>query len=199
MNSPVLPRNRLSRPHDRRALKSREALREALLALLDTRSFEDLTIKDITAAAGVSYPVFFRQFASKEDLLADVAASEVHGLLALGQPLLDQGRRRKNDLTDMCLYVERHRALWKTLLTAGAASVMRNEFARISAEIGNSEPRSNPWLPVELASSFVAAGIFEILAWWLNQPDDYPVGNVVKILNALIARPLTVPQDIQLD
>ena len=198
MNSPAIPRNRLSRPHDRRAVKSREALREGLLELLESRSFEDITIKEITAAAGVSYPVFFRQFASKEELLADLAASEVHGLLALGQPLID-GARPKNTLLDMCHYVQRRRPLWKTLLTAGSASVMRSEFARISAEIGNTEPRANPWLPVELASSFVAAGIFEILAWWLNQPEGYPVGNVVKILGALVARPLTMPQDVQLD
>lgn len=198
MNSPAVPRNRLSRPHDRRAMKSREALRQALLALLNSRSFEDITIKDITSAAGVSYPVFFRQFASKENLLEDLAAREVHGLLALGQPLVEPGRP-KNDFIDMCRYVEGHRALWKTLLTAGAASVMRSEFARISAEIGNTEPRANPWLPVELASSFVAAGIFEILAWWLNQPEGYPVRNVVKILIALVARPLTVPQDVRLD
>ena len=75
-------RNRLARPHDPRALKSREALREGLLGLLETRAFEDLTIKDIAGAAGVSYPVFFRQFASKEDLLADIATSQVRALLA---------------------------------------------------------------------------------------------------------------------
>lgn len=198
MTDPEAPRNRLVRPHDPRALKSRESLRDALLSLLETHPFEKLSIKDITAAAGVSYPVFFRQFASKEYLLADLAAKEVHGLLAMGQPMLNE-TRPKNDLLDMCLYVQRRRALWKTLLTAGSATAMRSEFARISAEIGNTQPRANPWLPVELASSFVAAGIFEILAWWLNQADDYPVKNVAKILNALVARPLTEPQDVRMD
>lgn len=198
MTDPEAPRNRLARPHDPRALKSREALRDALLSLLETHPFEKLSIKDITGAAGVSYPVFFRQFASKENLLADIAAKEVHGLLAMGQPMLNETRPR-NDLLDMCHYVQRRRALWKTLLTAGSATVMRSEFARISAEIGNTQPRANPWLPVELASSFVAAGIFEILAWWLNQAEDYPVKNVVKILNTLVARPLTEPQDVRMD
>ena len=192
------PRNRLARPSDPRAVKSRQALRDALLDLLDARDFDAITIKDITSAAGLSYPVFFRQFASKEDLLGDLAAKEVQELLALGQPA-DDGQPLRGGLMDMCLHVERRRSLWKTLLTAGAASEMRTEFARISAEIGNAGPRANPWLPVELASAFVAAGIFEILAWWLAQPEDYPIRNVVKILYALVGRPLAEPQNVQLD
>lgn len=194
-----IQRNRLSRPHDPRALKSREALRAALLHLLEQRSFEQITIREITTAAGVSYPVFFRQFASKDALLADIATAEVRGLLALGQPVDGDDAHQNHGLMAMCQYVEQRRSLWKALLTTGAASEMRGEFARISAEIATTQPRANPWLPVELASSFVAAAIFEILAWWLNQPEDYPVRNVEKILNALVARPLTVPQNVELD
>ena len=70
---------------------------------------------------------------------------------------------------------------------------------RVAAEIARVGPQANPWLPIELAASFVAAGIFEILAWWLSQPEDYPMANVVKILDALIAQPLGRPQHIQLD
>jgi AcrR family transcriptional regulator len=198
VNTHPLHRNRLSRPDDPRALKSRKALRDALLVLLEERSFEQITIKELTAAASVSYPVFFRQFADKEELLADLAANEVRALLALTHPIVDEAVAM-NNLREMCRYVQQRRSLWKSLLTAGAASTMRGEFARISAEIARAGPQANPWLPVELASSFVAAGIFEILAWWLNQPQAYPIGNVARILNALIARPLTVPQNIQLE
>jgi AcrR family transcriptional regulator len=192
------PRNRLSRPQDPRALKSRASLREALLRLLDRRAFEQITIKELTAEAGVSYPVFFRQFAGTDELLADLAASEVRGLMALTRPIVDEDVATSN-LEEMCRYVERRRSLWRSLLTAGATSMMRNEFARVAAEIARVGPQANPWLPIELASSFVAAGIFEILAWWLSQPEDYPTANVVKILNALIAQPLGRPQHIQLD
>jgi AcrR family transcriptional regulator len=192
------PRNRLSRPQDPRALKSRASLRDALLRLLDRRAFEQITIKELAAEAGVSYPVFFRQFAGTDELLADLAASEVRGLMALTRPIVDDAVATSN-LEEMCRYVERRRSLWKSLLTAGATSTMRNEFARVAAEIARVGPQANPWLPIELAASFVAAGIFEILAWWLSQPEDYPMANVVKILDALIAQPLGRPQHIQLD
>lgn len=198
MTEPRLEKPRISRPNDPRAVKSRDYLRRALLELLETGPFERITIKELAAAAGVSYPVFFRHFSSMDDLLGDVATKEVHSLLALSKPAVNASASG-NYLLEMCQYVQSHRALWKSLLTAGAASAMRSEFARISAEIGNTGPRANPWLPVPLASSFVAAGIFEILAWWLGQPEDYPIKNVVKILDALVAGPLTRPQNVWLD
>lgn len=198
MTTQTTRRSRLSRPDDPRAVKSREALHQALLRLLEAQPFERITIKELTASAGVSYPVFFRQFATKEELLADLAAGEVRRLLALTYPIVEEAVALKN-LQEMCHYVQQRRSLWKSLLTAGAASTMRSEFARIAAEIARAGPQANPWLPVELASPFAAAGIFEILAWWLNQHEDYPIRNVVKILHALIARPLSLPQNVQLD
>ena len=187
----------MSRPNDARALRSREALRASLLALVEEQPFHQISIRDITNRAGVSYPVFFRRYASKEDLLADVATEEVRNLLACAYPLLDE-TRQANSLHEMCAYVQGRRALWKSLLTTGAASAMREEVARISAVIGQTGPRRNPWLPVSLASSFVAAGIFEILAWWLAQPDDYPMRNIETFLYRLVARPTAIAQDVDL-
>lgn len=198
MSNNKMIRARLGRAQDLRLVKSRHALRMALLRLLESRPLDQITIKEITTEAGVSYPVFFRQFASKEDLLADLATDQVRALLQHTYPTLNADAPSAN-LVNLCQYVAEHRGLWRSLLTTGAAPAMRVEFARIAAEIGNTAPRTNPWLPVELASAFVASGIFEILAWWLSQSDDYPVVNVVKLLDVLIVRSMVVPQDIRLD
>ena len=198
MSDQTIVRKRISRPHDLRVVKSRQAMRQALLKLIENQSLDQITIKEVTAEAGVSYPVFFRQFSSIEDLLADLATEEVRSLLTRTLPFFNAAAPSTN-LAELCQHVQLRRALWKSLLTAGAASAMRSEFARISSEIAKKAPRANPWLPVELASAFVASGIFEILAWWLNQPEDYPLTNVVKLIDALIVRSVALPQDIHLD
>ena len=33
---------------------------------------------------------------------------------------------------------------------------------------------------------FVTSGIFQIFSWWMRQPEDYPMENVVTLFNALI-------------
>ncbi|MDE2404623.1 MAG: TetR/AcrR family transcriptional regulator [Sphingomonadales bacterium] len=184
------------KPDDARAHRSVEALRTAFLSLIETRPFESVTIRDITAAAGVSYPTFFRRFAGKDELLADIATAEVRHLLALGAGAM--GTPGASSPQAMCDHVAAHRRLWCTLLTGGAASAMREEFMAIVRDMAASRPRINPWIPVDLAVPFVAAGLFEILSWWMRQPADYPVANVVTLIDALVVDVTARPRPITL-
>ena len=187
----------MSRPDDARALRSRDALKEALLRLIERRSFDQISIREITAAAGVSYPVFFRRYATKEDLLGDIAAEEVRNLLTRASPIMDR-ESQDPSLRGLCNFVDSHRKLWTTLLTTGATAIMRAEFIRIAKEIAVTRKRSNPWLPVDLAASFVVSGIFEILAWWLQQPAAYPIENIMTFLDVLVVRSTARPVDVKL-
>jgi len=54
---------------DPRILKSKAVLRESLMKLLKTRRLKDINIKEIAEQAGLSRPVFYAHFKSKEDLL----------------------------------------------------------------------------------------------------------------------------------
>lgn len=174
---------------DARAARSRNALRGALLDLIEQKSFDQISIRDITTAAGVSYPVFFRQFATREDLLADVASEEIKTLLT---PFLDW---QESSALTICRSVQAHRTLWTTLLTAGAASIMRSEFIRVAKETAPSlDKRVNPWLPVGLTAGVIVSGMFEVLAWWLTQPKDYPVEYIARILEVLVFEPAMRPQ-----
>lgn len=174
-----------TRPDDARAHRSVEALRSAVLDLLERRPFDQISIKEITEAAGLSYPTFFRRFASKEALLEDIATEEVRKLLSLGETIRDT-RETGYSASETCGYVAAHRRLWITLLTGGAAAKMRQEFIRVSTETMRTKPRLNPWLPADLGPPFVTAGLFELLAWWMRQPEDYPIENVIALFNALI-------------
>lgn len=184
-------------PDDPRAQRSIDALRAALLQLIEVKPIEEITIRNITDAAGVSYPTFFRRFARKEELLEDIAAREVRAVLSLGRAALENGGSGSGE--PLCTYVQAHRRLWRTLLTGGASGVMRSEFMRVAKEIGASRPPSNPWLPSDLAPGFVTGGIIELLTWWMHQPDDYPVANVIKLFDALIVHNVSRPRDIRLD
>ena len=169
-------------------------MRSAFLTLVEHKPLEDISIKEITDAAGVSYPTFTRRYASKAELFDEIATVEVRKLLSLGHAAFEGPP--EGNATDLCYYVHEHRKLWAVLLNGGAAHVMREEFKRIAKEMAYTRPRVNPALPIELAVPFVTSGIFELLAWWLRQPEDYPLGHIVTLFNALIvdvtARPRSV-------
>lgn len=187
-----------TKPDDARALRSIGLLQSAFLDLLETRPIEQIAIKDITEAAGLSYPTFFRRFASKEDLLELIAKGEVQELFRLSHAAIAQGRPYEAPVA-MCAFIEGRRKLWSVLLNGGASATMREEFMRASREIAETGTRSNPWIPAELAVPFVTSGIFEIFAWWMRQDEDYPTARVVKLFNALIVDNAGRPRDISID
>ncbi|WAJ46576.1 TetR/AcrR family transcriptional regulator [Mycobacterium sp. Aquia_216] len=77
----------MSAPESSRALTSkgrqtREAIEQAARKLFAERGFHGATLADITSAAGKSPAVFYRYFADKEDLLAALAESFLHEVVA---------------------------------------------------------------------------------------------------------------------
>lgn len=172
-------------------------MRTAFLTLLDAKSLDEISIKEICDEAGLSYPTFYRRFSGKDELLATIATEEVRRLLSLGFSAMEQ-RSGRFAASDMCEYVEEHRVLWRTLLTGGATDAMRHEFMRLTREFALNHPRVNPWLPLDLAVPFVASGIFEILAWWMREADDYPTANVITLIEALVIETTARPRRVTL-
>ena len=154
---------------DARVVKSSAAIRRALLALLERKPLEQITVREIAAEAGVHYATFFRHHPTKEALLDHVAAEQIERLVALALPLFDRVDSHAA-VAALCAYVSEHRTLWTALLTGGAAGAMREALLRISREVAVERAPKQGGLPVELAVNCSVSLIFETLAWWLAQP-----------------------------
>ena len=187
-----------SRSNDPRAKRSRAALRRGLLSLVESQAFEQITIRQITKAAGVSYPTFFSNFDSKEDLFTDIATAEIRELAAMMIRNLDPANTHSSAHA-VCSHIEARRPLWTALLTYGAASIMRDEFLREAREFVCAHGLINPGIPGELTASVAFSGMFEVLAWWLRQGVGYPVRRVEKFLELLVLNPTTSGHDPSFD
>ncbi|MCV7260754.1 TetR/AcrR family transcriptional regulator [Mycobacterium shimoidei] len=62
--------------------QTRQAIEQAARKLFAERGFHGTTLADITSAAGKSSAVFYRYFTDKEDLLAALAESFLHDVVA---------------------------------------------------------------------------------------------------------------------
>ncbi len=173
---------------DARMLRTRAALRLALLSLIQHRPFDQISIREIVAEAGIGYATFFRHYGGKEALLEDVASVEISELFQLSFPVLSAAGNRASALA-LFQHVAAKRGIWTALLTGGAAGVMREEFIRIARDEGPGAIENPRWLPTELGVIFGVSGFFEILAWWLRQPEDYPLDKVAEYLDRLVITP----------
>ncbi|MEZ5742332.1 MAG: helix-turn-helix domain-containing protein [Sphingomonadaceae bacterium] len=177
-------------PGDARQLRSRRALSGALLALLEERPFDQLTVREITARAGTGYATFFRHYPTKEALLGDIAADEIAELLArTTQIMADNGSYDSTEA--LCRHVHQHRRLWNALLTGGARSMVREEFIRQARDLLPHADGQLDWLPPDLGVLHGAGATIDVLAWWLEQDGKYDVEDVAAILHRLVIAPLT--------
>jgi AcrR family transcriptional regulator len=173
---------------DPRAVRSQEALANALLSLLETTPFEQITIRDIVAEAGIGYTTFFRHHATKEELLDAVAAEQIRCLFSLALPAMDAHDLRAGS-TALFTYVHAHRPTWSTLLTGGAAGTVREEFLRMASEVAGQRGEPNAWLPSELGARLLVGGTLDLLTWWLRQPNPMPIKRLVEIHVTVVIEP----------
>ena len=190
-------RPHLSTARDARAVRTREALRQALLKLLDTKPLEQITIRDICEVSDVGYTTFFRHHPTKESLLEEVAAGEIGQLVGLSISVLDTSDTRSASVA-LCTYVDRHRKLWTTLLTGGAAAVMRDEFMRLSLQIAAAREQPGAWPPPDIATALVVSSTIELLTWWLRAKKPLSVQQVAEIHERVIITPAVNVEHISL-
>jgi AcrR family transcriptional regulator len=178
---------------DPRLRKTRAALSAALLSLLEEKSFDQITIRDIAARAEIGYATFFRHYETKEALLNDLVAAQIRDLMALALPTL-QATGSRAAAVALCTFVDEHRRLWTALLTGGAAGIVREEFVRQAGSVKKGGPiMDGEWLPAELATVYGVSATVEILAWWLQRGRNITVQEIAQILNRLVISPFVKP------
>lgn len=164
-----------------------------MLTLLERKPFDQITIRDICAEAGVHYATFFRHHQTKEALLDLIARDQIARLNELTMAI-----RAASDygagFRAMCGYVDEHRALWSTLLNGGAGAAMREEWVRQSRRVAATEQPVNSWLPTDLGTICAATLIAETLAWWVGKPQgEISVEQIAAILMRLLTTSIIAP------
>jgi len=173
-----------------RKTRSRQALADALLSLLEEKPFDKITIREIAARADVGYATFFRHYEDQEALLSDLVSSEISRLLVMIVPIVFTVDTLSSAQA-LCAYLWEHRPLWTALLTGGASTKLKNEFVTQVQQEAAKRAYLHSWLPGDLNVVFAASATLEILTWWLKQDDPPPVKQMAEVLDRLVITPAT--------
>src|SRR3954471_18394318 len=76
---------------DRRVVRTRTTLRDALLPLILERGWEDISVQDVCDRAKVGRSTFYTHFADKEDLLLS-GFEDLKSMLRALRPPAEKGR-----------------------------------------------------------------------------------------------------------
>jgi len=161
-----------------------------MVALAEELPLEAITVRAIAARAGVGYATFFRHYADKEALLADVADLLTQEFLRRVRPLLEQ-KDRRGAARSLCAFVEEHQALHRALIAGGSGETVRAEMLKtvMGTLAGARTARAEGPLPDLLLRHLVAANL-SLLAWWLNNPDKADAETMAEIIERLVLTPV---------
>jgi AcrR family transcriptional regulator len=139
-----------------------------------THGFHGSSMDDIARAAGVTKPMLYRYFGSKEDLYAAYLRSAGNELVDRVRALDTRGQsplaRLRVGLSAFLTYVEEHRVGW-TVLHTETTTPTDAHIAREVAELRARIIRMLTNLFGDAAFAHAFTGAAESLAtWWVNQP-----------------------------
>jgi AcrR family transcriptional regulator len=176
---------------DRRSRRTQQALMEALLALLNAKNYDEISINDIVECANVGHSTFYAHYQDKDDLLRnsfDRALEMLIQHLSFGEA----GQDLKLDTTPLFLHAQGHYDLYRTLVWGSGFDVLTKDgHAALSAKFHGGFTRllsGKPELPVPLdvLSYSLAGTLLILLKWGLDNKMPYPPEYMNGIFQQLV-------------
>jgi AcrR family transcriptional regulator len=164
---------------DRRVRRTREALRDALLALLVERGWDDIDVQALCVRADIGRSTFYLHFPNKEALLrgslADlrealrVRASGPQPGTAVAEPLAFLG--------GLIAHVHAQQQVFRALLGRRSGQIVQERFREMLVELVEQDLglRLDADWPARARAHCLAGALFQLLVWWLGSvPDRSP-------------------------
>ena len=159
---------------DARVRRTRDALGDALIALMQEKSFETITVQDVLDRAHVSRSTFYMHYSDKDDLLMSDAEEFFE---ALSTALSAHGDKsdRVFPVKEFFAHLAEAQVFFKALVKSGKyhenMELARGHFARGIERRLAELPRAKA-IPAEErpALAFAHAGaLLSLLSWWLDR------------------------------
>ena len=179
------------RKSDRRVKRTRDRLGDALIALMQEKPFESITVQDVLDRAAVGRSTFYDHYKDKNDLFI----SDAEDFFELMANALSQHGDRSNRVAPVREFLA-HVAESQKFVSALSASgkwhdltelgqgILAEGIAKRLTEIPNA-----PSLPAKRRSALAhafAGSLFALLSWWLRNQDAYTPAQVDEMYHLTV-------------
>ena len=156
---------------DRRILRTREALGDALVALMHEKNFEDITVQQVLDRADVARSTFYEHYRDKDDLFV----SDVEDFLEMFSTALKRHGDRSKRLApvrEFFAHVREVREFYLALMTSGKLNEVqtlgRGILARSIDERLRMAGVETDAVRRAAQAHALAGSLFSLLDWWVN-------------------------------
>ena len=180
---------------DRRALRTRAALHQALIQLILERDYDAISVGDITDAANVGRSTFYTHFTDKDDLLRN-GTGRLRSLLfeqhlSAGAGESHPALRTLGFSHFMTTHLKEQQPLYRALMRGRAGPIIVGKLREFLSELVRGELASiedaagRPTPAPEVAVQFVVGAYMSILTWWLDRGAREPPEEIERAFREL--------------
>src|SRR5688572_22406638 len=176
---------------DARVKRTRDALGDALIALMQEKPFETITVQDVLDRAHVSRSTFYTHYSDKDDLLMS-DAEEFFEALSMALSAHGDKSDRVFPMREFCAHLSDVQPFFKALVKSGKfqenMELARGHFARGIERRLSELPRGKSIPASELpAIAFTHAGaLLSLLTWWLDKGMREPPDKMDELFHRMV-------------
>ena len=180
---------------DRRVRRSQHLLREALLALILEKPYQDITVQDIIDRANVGRSTFYAHFLDKDHLLKS-GFDDLRKLLERNHLEIDHEKMEFGTALYMLHHVKDYHSIYKALMGKRGADWIVQEVQDVltlmvrSYLSGHGKDRPDNDIPFEVQVQFKASALMGLLKWWLDNDMPYSAEQMHQWFHQLAGIPL---------
>jgi AcrR family transcriptional regulator len=176
---------------DRRVLRTRQLLRDSLIALILEKGYDAVTIQDITDRANLGRATFYLHYKDKDELLLSMMEEIQQQVIERTAPLSAGSFLAEGKPPSLLAFqhAEENADFYRAMLgESGLAGVMsryrQSGAARVQAQIEPLLPDSP--VPLEILSNYVMGALNALLVWWLENDRPYPAEYMATLFHQLV-------------
>ncbi len=169
---------------------AQEAMKKALIELLQTRSFNDITVKELCAKAFVARSTFYAYYQNIDEILAETEDRLVFTMLHQNPEIMTRGINEEGQVqfyARTLKFVEDNREFFYTLLISNPdVRFMEKWKSAIKYHFWERLFRDRVAVNSGLILESVASVTISFYAYCLKNPDDVDTGSIYTLISALL-------------
>jgi AcrR family transcriptional regulator len=178
---------------DRRKVRTRRQLRDALLSLIVEKGYDNVTIEEITDRADVGRTTFYLHYRDKEELLLECINGAIDELVEeitsiplsawrLAPSEDSEILSPDNPILQIFIYAADNADLYRIIMRGTGSGQTQNRVREIIANAVSEflQERAkqkdiimNPTVPLDVFSNYFAGSLMSFISWWLDMDMPY--------------------------
>ncbi|MBT2642839.1 TetR/AcrR family transcriptional regulator [Bacillus sp. ISL-41] len=161
---------------DRRILKSKRALKEALISLMKMKEFKEITVKDLVQGADLNRGTFYKHYQYKEDLLNEIIDDVITDLIeSYREPYINKENFEVDKLTTSAIkvfdHVSQYSDFYSLIVQSTTLTGFQHKMTKVLKELtlkDLSDQIKNEKINKELHASYQAFAIAGLIIEWIE-------------------------------